>query len=562
MFEALQMFFYLLGGLGVFLLGLEIMSEGLQKTAGQRLRKILGMATNNRLAGTFSGFAVTSLIQSSSATTVMVVGFASAGLLTLGQSLGVIFGANIGTTVTAWLVSLLGFKVKIAAFALPMIGIGFFSRFIKRWHWPHRIGEIMVGFGLLFFGLSLIKDGIPDLRQSPEVMAWIARFSAGELFPRLGLVAVGTVLTIIFQSSSAVMAVTIAAAAKGIIDFPAAAALVLGENIGTTITANLAAIGASRAAKQAATGHFLFNIVGVIWAMALFLPLIRLVDWIVPGIPYGISEAALLVAIPTHISAFHTIFNIINTGVMLPFIRHFEKLVLLIRPDEKEVGPKEQELVYLTASFTRTPELAIEAGRKEIDNLAGVVTGMVMKIEDALKDNKIDDEELESIKADEKTTDVLEHKINDYLAKLVHERLSTTTTREVLSLLSMINDFEKMGDYGEKIANLLARTRESSFAMSDAAYADLRKIAAHAREMLEETKSFILNPGDDIMDRVWKREHEMNRLRNEFRENHLIRTSEGKCKPAAGPLYSDLINSFEKMGDHAVNVVEALVGLK
>ncbi|MEW5905255.1 MAG: Na/Pi cotransporter family protein [Elusimicrobiota bacterium] len=560
--NALTMFLYLLGGLGVFLLGLEIMSEGLQKTAGQRLRKMLAMATANRFAGTLSGFAVTSIIQSSSATTVMVVGFASAGLLTLSQSLGVIFGANIGTTVTAWIVSLLGFKVKIAAFALPLIGIGFFSRFIKRWKWPHRVGEVMVGFGLLFLGLELIKDGIPDLRNSPEVLAWIAKFSPDSLLPRLGLVLVGTVLTVIFQSSSAVMAVTIAAAAKGIIDFPSAAALVLGENIGTTITANLAAIGASNTAKQAAIGHFLFNVLGVVWAALLFGPMIALVDGLVPGEPYGLGEAALLTAIPLHISAFHTVFNVVNTGVMLPFIRQFERLILLVRPDVAEKGPPEHQLVYLTTPFARAPELAIDAARREIDHLAGVVTGMMAKISSALADGKIEDHEVEAIKADEKTTDVLEHKINDYLASLVHERLSNTASREVLSLMSMINDFEKMGDYGEKIANLLGRTQEPSFAMSAEAYADLIKISAAAREMLEETRSFILKPEGDIMERTWKRENELNRMRNEFRENHLLRICDGRCKPSVGPLYSDLLNSFEKMGDHAVNVAEALTGLK
>ncbi|HBE89040.1 MAG TPA: Na/Pi cotransporter [Elusimicrobia bacterium] len=560
--KALNMFLYLLGGLGVFLLGLEIMSEGLQKTAGQKLRKMLAMATTNRFAGTLSGFAVTSIIQSSSATTVMVVGFASAGLLTLSQSLGVIFGANIGTTVTAWIVSLLGFKVKIAAFALPMIGIGFFSRFIKRWKWPHRVGEVMVGFGLLFLGLELIKEGIPDLRNSPEVLAWIARFSPDDILPRLALVGVGTALTVIFQSSSAVMAVTIAAAAKGIIGFPAAAALVLGENIGTTITANLAAIGAPNTAKQAALGHLMFNLLGVTWAVLLFGPMIGLVDRLVPGSPYGLTEAALLTAIPLHISAFHTVFNIINTSVMLPFIKQFERLILIVRPDITEKGPPEHELVYLTTPFARAPELAIDAARREIDHLAGVVTGMMAKISAALEDGKIEDHEIDAIKADEKTTDVLEHKINDYLASLVHERLSNTTSREVLSLMSMINDFEKMGDYGEKITNLLGRTREPGFSMSGEAYSDLKKISAAAREMLEETRSFILKPEGDIMERTWKRENELNRLRNEFRENHLLRICDGRCKPSVGPLYSDLLNSFEKMGDHAVNVAEAVTGLK
>ena len=234
----------LLGGLGLFLYGLRVMSEALQKVAGNRLRSLLETATGNRYSATLTGFLVTCAVQSSSATTVMIVGFASAGLLTLTQALGVTFGANIGTTTTAWIISLLGFKVKITSFAVPLIGIGFFSQFIRRWRFPHRIGEVLVGFGLLFLGLALIKSGIPDMKSSPLVQNWLTAFSPMSLGPRLGIVAVGAVLTMIFQSSSAVMAVTLAAAANGLIDFPTAAALVLGENIGTTITANLAAIGA------------------------------------------------------------------------------------------------------------------------------------------------------------------------------------------------------------------------------------------------------------------------------------------------------------------------------
>ncbi|MBP5403762.1 MAG: Na/Pi cotransporter family protein, partial [Elusimicrobiaceae bacterium] len=276
--KTLVLTFNLLGGLGVFLLGIKMMSDGLQKAAGDRLRRIIARATTNRFTATLSGILATSIIQSSSATTVMVVGFASAGLLSLSQSLGVIFGANIGTTTTAWLISILGFKINISVFAMPMIGIGFFSQFIKKWPLARRIGEAMVGFGLLFLGLSLIQGALPDMQNSSAVVEWIVRFRPDTLFSLLGVIGVGTVLTVLLQSSSAVMAVTLTCAAKGLIDYPTACALVLGENIGTTITANIAAIGAPRIAKRAALGHMLFNVLGVVWAVAFFHPFLGLID--------------------------------------------------------------------------------------------------------------------------------------------------------------------------------------------------------------------------------------------------------------------------------------------
>ena len=490
----------LIGGLAVFLYGMKVMSEALQKLAGSRLRNLLNRVTQNRFMAVLVGFVITCAVQSSSATTVMVVSFASAGLLSLYQSLGVIFGANIGTTTTGWLVGLLGFKVKITKFALPLIGIGFFSQFIKRWRWPHRIGEVLVGFGFLFFGLALIKQAIPDLQDSPFVMNLVSSFHPDHIGSRLMIVLVGTVLTMIFQSSSAMMVVTLAAAASGLINFEGACALVLGENIGTTLTANLASIGAPLTAKRAARGHFIFNVFGVTWAILFFLPFIRLVDFLVPGNPFGKTEASLLVAIPIHIAAFHTIFNVLNTAIALFTIRPLERVIVWLVPD-KDVKDK-FDLLYLSTPFSNTPELAVTAAQKEVDRMADLVVKMLETIQTLVGGNGTDkkfDEKIEAVLKDEKMTDLLEHKINEYLSKLTHDHLSSSSNKKVLSLLSMINDLERIGDHGEKLVTLLSRSKEKNLKFSPEGLSDLSRMVDQTLKSIRPMKDVILTRNGDPM---------------------------------------------------------------
>lgn len=560
--ESISLGLNLLGALAVFLYGLKVMSEGLQKAAGTRLRAILAKATSNRFSATFSGFLVTCAVQSSSATTVMVVGFCSAGLLTLGESLGVIFGANIGTTTTAWLVSLLGFKVKISTFALPIIGIGFFSQFITRWRTPHRVGEVLVGFGLLFLGLSLLREALPNVKDAPQIMEWITRFSPDTMGARLLVVGVGAILTMIFQSSSAMMAVTLTAAANGLIDFPTAAALVLGENIGTTITANLAAIGAPLAARRAARGHFFFNISGVIWAILLFYPFLALIDRIVPGDPYGTGDHALLVAIPIHLSAFHTVFNVTHTLLMLPLIKKLERFIIWLQPAGEE-DASEHDLVFLSTPFASTAELVLPAAQKEVDRMAGITVRMVdkIKVSFTLDSDKLD-KVIASLRKDEKTTDVLEHRINEYLSALTHSHLSSPGNKEAISLLSMINDLERIGDHGEKLAILRARQDEGSHLFTDDGLKDIQAMADKTSEILKAMRANILKREKDHLGKALKSEEELNALRDKFRQSHLARLSRGKCSPVSGIIFNDMLTSFEKMGDHAVNVSEACAGVK
>lgn len=564
--KGIILFLDLLGGLGVFLLGIKMMSDGLQKAAGDNLRKIISGATRNRFTATLSGMAATSIIQSSSATTVMVVGFASAGLLTLTQSLGVIFGANIGTTTTAWLISILGFKVDISVFAMPMIGIGFFSQFVEKWPVVRRIGEAMLGFGLLFLGLSLIKGAIPDLQNSSAVVEWITKFRPDTFLSLLGAIGVGGILTVIFQSSSAVMALTLTCAAKGLIDYPTACALVLGENIGTTITANIAAIGAPLTAKRAALGHLMFNLIGVVWAVIFFNPLLDLVSLIVPGSTEGTAQEVLLMSIPFHLSAFHTVFNVINTCIMLIFIKQFEKLIMLVIPLKKSEH-NQTDLIYLKAGITSTPELFIEAARKEIDRMAGIIETILSKNIHALKtdSDKLFERTVEEVHLKEKASDVLEYKINGFLKNLAHEQLSRDMITEVMSLLDLTNYLEKMADHGDKIAVLLKKARgQKSFDAKD--YENLELIGLKVKKIVKEARLTILDYSlnkEAAIKRALEREAELNEMRHNFREDKTARIFEQKQSSlSALTLYADILTSFEKIGDYALNIVETTTGLR
>lgn len=564
--KGIILFLDLLGGLGVFLLGIKMMSDGLQKAAGDNLRKIISGATRNRFTATLSGMAATSIIQSSSATTVMVVGFASAGLLTLTQSLGVIFGANIGTTTTAWLISILGFKVDISVFAMPMIGIGFFSQFVKKWPVVRRIGEAMLGFGLLFLGLSLIKGAIPDLQNSSAVVEWITKFRPDTFLSLLGAIGVGGILTVIFQSSSAVMALTLTCAAKGLIDYPTACALVLGENIGTTITANIAAIGAPLTAKRAALGHLMFNLIGVVWAVIFFNPLLDFVSLIVPGSTEGTAQEVLLMSIPFHLSAFHTVFNVINTCIMLIFIKQFEKLIMLVIPLKKSEY-NQTDLIYLKAGITSTPELFIEAARREIDRMAGIIETILSKNIHALKtdSDKLFERTMEDVHLKEKASDVLEYKINGFLKNLAHEQLSRDMITEVMSLLDLTNYLEKMADHGDKIAVLLKKARgQKSFDAKD--YENLELIGLKVKKIVKEARLTILDYSlnkEAAIKRALEREAELNEMRHNFREDKTARIFEQKQSSlSALTLYADILTSFEKIGDYALNIVETTTGLR
>jgi phosphate:Na+ symporter len=555
-------FLQILGALGVFLYGLQVMSEGLQKAAGTKLRALLSGATRNRFTGTVSGFLVTCAVQSSSATTVMIVAFCSAGLLTLTQSLGVIFGANIGTTTTAWLVAVgFGVKVSIIQYAVPLIGIGFFSQFIRRWSLPHKVGQSLVGFGLLFLGLGLLKDAVPDIGDNPAIEDFLLYLQPGTTSGLALAVAFGTVITAIVQSSSASMAITLTAAFAGYIDFPTACAMALGQNIGTTITAALATIGAPLVARRAALAHILFNLLGAIWPIFMLGPFLSVIDSIVPGDPYGTSEAAHK-AITTHIAMFHTMFNMANAVIFLMALKPVERLIVRLLPDGKGEDD-EHALMYLETAFGSTPEIAIEAAAREVDRMAGVAEDMLVDIRAALDPkHPIDQRLYDKILKAEKLTDILEHRITEYLAALVHGPLSTASSHEALSLLRMINELERVGDHGEKIARLLKRLHDGESNFSSQAYADLTHMADATEISITGMRKLILDRDPEAREPGLERERALDALRDDCRNRHLDRLMKNDCDAMAGLIYSDILSSLEKMGDHAFNVVEATLGQK
>ena len=571
----------LLGGMGIFLYGMKIMSDGLQKMAGVKMRQMLSIATTNRFAATFSGMLVTAIIQASGATTVMVVGFTSAGLLTLTQALGVIFGANIGTTMTAWVVSLFGFKMKISLFALPVIAIGFFSQFLpSKWVAVRRIGEAAIGFGLLFLGLDIMKNTIPaDFAQNPFVVNWLSKLTPDTALSLIAIILTGSILTVILQSSSAVMAMTLTCAAAGIINFPTACALVLGENIGTTITANFAAIGASKNARRAALGHFLFNFLGVLWVSLIFNHFVHFIDWLIPGNPGDMNPESLSSVLPYHISAFHTVFNILNTLIMLAFLKQLAKLTLFIIPKSKrEDKHSDTELLYLNPRFvTETPELAIVTARKEVERMVKFVSKLVDKLIYAIKtdDDKLFERLIADAKELEHTTDVLEHKINSYLTQMTHGNLSRHAIAQTMILIDLTNSIEGMGDCGEKIARILEKFRYTdpiSFTEKDLENMEL--IAKKTKENIKHaltTLAYFPNISSQdkeqaakLFETAAKKEDALNAMRKELRAERNERISQGllKATPSSITAYGDILNNFERMGDYAVRVSESVLRVK
>ncbi|MEW6525696.1 MAG: Na/Pi cotransporter family protein [Spirochaetota bacterium] len=550
------------GGLGLFLFGMKIMSESLQQAAGDRLKGILWKVSNNRIKGVFTGLFITSIIQSSSATTVMLVSFVSAGLLTLQQSIGIIYGANIGTTVTGWLVALIGFKVKITAVALLCIGIGFFIRFVSN-EKVRYYGEVLLGFGVLFFGLDIMSNAVKDLRNSEAILNMMTRFAAVDISSTLIVVAIGTIVTMIVQSSSATVAMTMTLAVNGLIDFPTACAFILGENIGTTITANIAAIGASTEAKQAARAHFLFNFIGVIWAIFIFHKFfVPFVDWLVPGNPYSDILAVRSKVIADHMAAFHTCFNVINTMVFLPFVNVLAKLSTKLAPKPK--GEKDEfHLKYITTALVSTPTININQARLEIKRMCGIVLEMFDMVMDVFHHPKEKlGTQVEHIIKLENLTDHLEKEISSFLVNILQNNISYEQSEEVSSLLHTVNELERIGDNCESLLKLIRRKYEAGIEFSDDAVKGIDEIASKVREFLVLLNENLTIRNKDIMTDSKFLEDRIDELRNELRKGHVNRLNEGVCDVNAGLIFIDMLSKFEKIGDHAFNVAESISGVR
>ncbi len=546
----------ILGGLALFLIGMRIMSEGLQKVAGDRMRAVLSAMTSNRFAGVGTGLVVTCAIQSSSATTVMLVGFVHAGLINLTQSIGVIMGANIGTTFTGWLVALLGFKIKITAMALPAITLGFLPRLLgtrKLVDW----GEVLVGFGILFLGLDFMKDSVHQLRESETILSWMASARADMFAWRLIAVGVGTLVTLIVQSSSATMVITMTLAAQGMIDLPTACALVLGENIGTTITANLAALGASTTARRTARAHFLFNVTGALWAVLLFSPLLGLVDAIVPG-RSAMSGIASQAQIAATLAAFHTIFNLFNTALFLPFTKQLAwGASVLVR----EKGGESTGLIFLDPKLMSSPPMALHAARSELGRMLGEVESMLGRVLMLISSpEKKLGVVADAILMSEQTVDYLEKEITEYLVSVTRLETSLMQSQEITGLINTVSDIERMGDHCESMVKLLARRYDKNLELPDNAIMELTEIGDKVTEFITLINENLYEPAWDVLPRARHLENKINEMRGRMRKGHVERLQQGTIDVSSGLIFIDMLTSFEKIGDHAFNVAQMLAG--
>ncbi|MBQ7042725.1 MAG: Na/Pi cotransporter family protein [Muribaculaceae bacterium] len=564
--------FTLLGALGMFLYGMNLMSSGLQKVAGEKLRSFLSAMTSNPLKGVMTGLGITSIIQSSSATTVMVVSFVNAGLLSLGQAIGVIMGANIGTTVTAWLVSWLGFKADISILAVPLMVFGFLFSNSKKNN-RQNIGELIVGFCLLFLGLSFMKESVPDLNETPQVLEFVKTWSSHGFCSVLLFLAFGTILTLILQSSSATMAITLIMLSMGWIPFDMACAMVLGENIGTTITANIAAAVGNTQAKRAAMSHTIFNVFGVLWALIFFKPFLALVGKTIEllGLPNPAAEG-FAVSSPTSadgiaalygLSMLHTLFNTFNTFILIWFIKYIEKIVIWIIKAPKNQEKEIFRLKYISAGPLATPELATEQAFNEIIHFAQISKKGLLYAKDAIHETNTDKfEELrQKLVKYEEISDRIEYEIAAFLNAVSSTDISEETSIRIKAMYKIIGELESLGDSGEAISRILSRKNihkktfdqdtlkklDDMITAVDNAYDTMiaNLTAAHKGSLHEISNAY------NAEDRI-------NSLRNYLRDSEIEDIENNIKNYQTSVYYMDIVNQLERMGDFMINISQDL----
>ncbi|MGD9808435.1 MAG: Na/Pi cotransporter family protein [Deferribacterales bacterium] len=535
--------FGFIGGLGLFLYGMKLMSEGLQKTAGSSLKNIIEKFTSNRFIGVIVGTVVTVIIQSSSATTVMVVSFVNAGLMNLFQALSIVLGANIGTTITAQLIAF-----KITKFALPAIGMGvamaLFSKDAKKRYY----GEIILGFGLLFFGLETMKHAFIPLKEAKEFADLFVFFSVNPI----AAAAAGAILTVIVQSSSATIGITIAMASTGLLDFHAAAALVLGENIGTTITANLAALGGSRTAKQAAFGHFLFNFIGVAYMLMFLSVLIHFIDAYTPGAVDYVAADGTKPYIARHVANLHTAFNIINMVIFLPFIHILARLCEKIIKSE---SPKKNQLLRLDPNMVKTPSIAIAQAKSEVELMSKMPVEMIKIVQESFKENK---SKLKQVKEIEGRLDIMNHEFSSFLTLLTQQNISERTSHIINDLTHVIHNLEKIGDHSENIARFKDKMLKKGLDFSPEANKEIDNMIDVVVKFTEDVIKFYNRP-ESIHTLDTDAEDQIDSMRKKFKNNHMKRLSEGSCNINSGIIFVDIINNLEKIGDHVYNIAQVMM---
>jgi len=553
-------FLMLIGSLALFLYGMKIMSEGLQKAAGDRLRSILSRMTSNRVSGVVTGATLTALVQSSSATTVMVVSFVNAGLLTLSQSISVIMGANIGTTVTAWIISIFGFKVDMAAFTLPLLVIGlpliFSGKSIRK-----SIGEFIFGFSFLFMGLAGLKANAPNLAENPEMLAFVQNYTDMGFLSVLLFVLIGTVLTMIVQASAATMAITLIMCAQGWISYELGAALVLGENIGTTITANLAALTGNTQAKRAALAHLVFNVFGVIWVLLIFYPFVNGVSWLVDNV---LNPGSPDVGVSYKLSAFHSLFNICNVLILIWFVKPIERTVTFLIPKKEE--EEEYRLRYISGGMLSTAELSIVQASKEIHLYAERTQRMFNMVQNLLHTEK--DEEFNKIfsriEKYENISDNMELEIANYLNEVSEGRLSSEAKWQIRGMLREVTEIESIGDSCYNLSRTINRRRSSNVDFTAEQYDHIHSMMKLTNEALIEMIGTIGKPEHLHLDtsKSFNLETEINNYRNNLKTQNIVDVNNKLYDYQMGVYYMDIITECEKLGDYIINVVEANIEIR
>lgn len=590
-------FLGLLGSVGLFLYGMKVMSEGLQKAAGDRLRNILSAMTRNRFTGTLTGFLITALIQSSSASTVMVVSFVNAGLMTLAQSMAVIMGANVGTTFTAWVIALFGFKVNISAFVLPLIGLSIPLLFTKSSR-NKSIGEFLIGFAFLFMGLDMISKYVPDLQSNPEMFAFLQHYSSMGFGSVLIFMFVGLVVTMVIQSSAATFAITLIMCSKGWIDFDLSCALILGSNIGTTVTPLLASMSGNVAAKRTAMGHLLFNLLGCVWVLCVFYPFVNLNVWITEelgqgdptqlasyvnhiektqpnvydhlfdnSLPQGheviakVSELQQSVSIG--LSVFHTVFNLINLAIMIWFTNLYVKIVCKLVP-AKHKEDEEFQLKFISGGLVSATELNITQAEKEIA-VFGERVGRMLDMAKDLVHTKRDSEEFSTLYSRlekyEDISDRMEIEIAHFLNRVAEGRLSNEGKHKIAGMLRMVSEIESIADCCMGDGKILVRKNQSGVKFNEEIYDNIDAMFAHVKGAMNSMLALLGNmehASEHEIIKSYNKEREINNFRNQLRTGNIANINDKHYEYQAGIYYMDLVANLEKTGDYIINVVDAI----
>jgi phosphate:Na+ symporter len=541
----------ILGGLGMFLFGMRIMSEALQKLAGERLRRVMRAMTGNRFIGVGTGFLVTCLVQSSSATTVMMVSFVNAGVLTLIEACGLIMGANIGTTTTFWIVSYFGFKFSLSALALPIIGLAMPLLFSRQDRFRH-FGEFCTGFGVLFLGLMFLKDSVPDIQNHPEVLEFVKDYSGSGLGSILLFFGLGVVLTLVVQSSSVAGAITLTMAYKGWIDFPTACAITLGENVGTTVTANIAAISGNLDAKRAARVHFFFNIIGVVWAVSLFGPFTRFIDYVIPG---SVTVAA---EIPLHMAAFHSLFNIFNTGLLVWFIPQLAWLATKAVPERK--APAQEHVDYDSPLVPHTGELNLAEGEREVERMGEITRELLEGFGDILNGPPTDlDSRVERLRALEQESDRRALETTRFFLRCTASGVSADAMARITSMVRVVAELEEICDGGYRLGLLAERRHRKQREFSAEVLRQIQDFSRLLAQFLDFYSSRLVS-GVAVADMevAYQLENQIDTSRKLLRKEAVRRMQINGATIKTEMLYIDMLNLLENIGNHSLNVLQAL----